>query len=98
MNLMVSDPILLIEILSPSDEIETWANIWAYTTIPSVVEILVVSSTKIEAELLRHRDDGSWPEIPERIGAGDYMKLASIDFSIVLRAFYRTTALAGSAA
>src|SRR5580704_10759224 len=33
-NLMVAEPILLIEILSPRNEVETWANIWTYTTIP----------------------------------------------------------------
>jgi Uma2 family endonuclease len=97
-SLMVPEPILLVEVLSPSNEVETWANIWAYTTIPSVIEILVVSSTKIEAELLRRRDDGSWPEIPEHIGADDDLRLASVDFSIVLREIYRTTALAGSTA
>src|SRR5471030_2847239 len=63
--LMVAEPILLIEILSPSHEVETWANIWAYTTMPSVMEILIVSSTRVEAELLRRNVDGSWPETPE---------------------------------
>jgi Uma2 family endonuclease len=92
-NLMMGEPILLIEILSPSNEVETWANIWAYTTIPSVVEILVVSSTKIEAELLRRRGDGSWPETPERIGAEGDVMLGSVDFSAALSAFYRTTVL-----
>jgi len=93
-NLMVSEPILLIEILSPSNEVETWANIWAYTTMPSVMEILIVSSTKVEAELLRRRDDGSWPEIPERLGADANLELASVDFTVALRDIYRTTALA----
>jgi Uma2 family endonuclease len=97
-NLMVSEPILLIEIPSPTNEVETWANIWAYTTIPSVAEILVVSSTKIEAELLRRRDDGSWPETPERIGATDDLRLASVDFASALKDFYRTTALVVPAA
>ena len=31
-----TDPVLLIEILSPSNQAETWANVWSYTTIPSV--------------------------------------------------------------
>jgi Uma2 family endonuclease len=95
-SLMVAEPILLIEILSPSNEVETWANIWAYTTIPSVVEILVVSSTKVEAELLRRRGDGSWPETPDRVGADGDLRLASIDFTVALRDIYRTTALAAA--
>jgi Uma2 family endonuclease len=32
----LTDPVLLIEILSPSNQAETWTNVWAYTTIPSV--------------------------------------------------------------
>jgi Uma2 family endonuclease len=93
-RLMVTDPILLIEILSPSNEVETWANIWADTTIPSVVEIVILSSTKVEADLLRRRGDGSWPEIPERVEADGNLTLDSIDFTVTLRDVYRTTALA----
>jgi hypothetical protein len=32
----VTEPVLLIEILSPSSEAETRANVWAYATVPSV--------------------------------------------------------------
>jgi Uma2 family endonuclease len=93
-SLMVAEPILLIEILSPSNEVETWANIWAYTTIPTVVEILVISSTRVEAELLRLRPDGSWPEIPEGVGADRDLRLENVDFTVSLQDLYRTTALA----
>jgi Uma2 family endonuclease len=93
-RLMVADPILLIEILSPSNEVETWANIWAYTTIPSVMEIAIVSSTKVEADLLRRRADGSWPEVPVRVEADEKLTLDSVDFTVTLRDVYRTTALA----
>jgi Uma2 family endonuclease len=93
-NLMVSEPILLVEILSPDNEIKTWANIWAYTTIPSVVEILIVSGTKMGAELLRRGADGSWPEAPHRIETESTIRLESIDFSMALSEVYRTTALA----
>jgi Uma2 family endonuclease len=92
--LMVAEPILLIKILSPSNEVETWVNIWAYTTIPSVMEILIVSSTRVEAELLRRNNDGAWPETPERIDGNAGVRLESIDFTMPLRDFYRTTALA----
>src|SRR5208337_3162725 len=71
LGLMAADPILLIEVLSPSNEAETRANIWAYTTIPSVREILAVNSTRIEAELLRRNADGSWPEEPDILTASD---------------------------
>jgi Uma2 family endonuclease len=60
-EVMVPEPVLLIEILSPSNEPETRANVWTYTTIPSVQEILLVSSTRVEAELLRRGRDGARP-------------------------------------
>lgn len=34
----VSAPVLLIEILSASNQAETWTNIWSYTTMPTVKE------------------------------------------------------------
>ena len=49
----VPEPVLLVEILSPDNETMSWNNIWTYTTIPSVREILAIHSTRIEAELLR---------------------------------------------
>jgi Uma2 family endonuclease len=94
LGLMVPDPILLIEILSPSNEAETRANIWAYTTIPTVQEILAVHSTRIEAELLCRSADGSWPEEPDILATSDTLTLSCIDFATSLSDLYRTTALA----
>ena len=91
---MMPEPVLRIEILSPSNETETWANIWAYTTIPSVVEILAVHSTRIEAEYLCRTADGTWPKEPEIIGPDSTLELRSIGFPVPLAALYRTTALA----
>jgi Uma2 family endonuclease len=97
LGLMATDPILLIEILSPSNEAETRANIWTYTTIPSVQEILAVHSTRIEAELLRRDADGSWPEEPDTLVTSETLTLGCIEFATPLAALYRTTALATSA-
>jgi Uma2 family endonuclease len=97
LGLMTADPILLIEILSPSNEAETRANIWTYTTIPSVQEILAVHSTRIEAELLRRDADGSWPEEPDTLVTSETLTLGCIEFATPLAALYRTTALATSA-
>lgn len=91
---MISDPVLAIEILSPSNEAKTRANIWAYTTLPSMQEILALHSTRIEAELLRRGPDGSWPEQPRTLAAGDDLRLESIDLTVTLDALYRTTVLA----
>jgi Uma2 family endonuclease len=93
LGLMVTEPILLIEILSPGNEAQTRANIWTYTTIPSVREILAVHSTRIEAELLRRNPDGSWPDGPEILSGSDTLTLGGIDFVTGLATLYRTTAL-----
>src|SRR5208337_616634 len=89
----LTDPVLLIEILSPSNQAETWANVWTYKTMPSVQEILVLKTASIGAELLRRNQDGSWPSQPSTIEAGDLI-LESIGFSFPLAAAYRTTRLA----
>lgn len=89
----LTDPVLIIEILSPSHAAETWANVSMYTSIPSVREILVVRSDAIGCALLRRREDGTWPPDPETIGEGDLV-LDSIGFRVKLRDIYATTRLA----
>jgi len=91
---VIADPVLIVEFLSPSNEAETWANVWAYTTIPSVREIVVLMTVSIGADLLRRRPDGFWPRTPEAIDAGELV-LESIRFRAPLTALYRTTRLAG---
>ena len=89
----VSHPILIVEILSPSNRADTWRNIWAFTTIPSLREILLLSSTSIRAELLRRDSDGNWPAASTVIEDGDLV-LESIDLTVPLSGIYRTTRLA----
>ena len=88
--------VLLVEVLSPSNQRETWSNVWTYTTIPSVREILVLRSAEVGAELLRRREDGTWPERPELITDGDLV-LESLGFRAPLAAHYRTTRFAPQA-
>jgi Uma2 family endonuclease len=89
----VSNPVLIVEILSPSNRSETWQNVWSFTTIPSLREILILSSTAIRAELLRRGSDGSWPAVSTVIEDGDVI-LDSIGFTVPLATIYRTTRLA----
>ena len=93
---MVPDPILLIEILSPSNATETWSNVPLYSTVPSVIEILIVYSTKVAAEILRRGDDGRWPRNAEPIGPDGMIRLQSIGLELPLREVYRGTHLAES--
>lgn len=89
----LTDPVLVIEILSPSNQSETWTNVWAYTSIPSIQEILIIRSTAIGADLLRRDADGNWPERAVTIADG-MVELRSIDFRVDLAAIYRGTRLA----
>lgn len=88
------DPVLLVDILSPNNYREIRANVFAYTTVPSVREILVVYITRVEAELLRRLPDGSWPAQPLLVRDGETLTLDSIGLNLPLRALYRTTSLA----
>jgi Uma2 family endonuclease len=83
-------PLILVEILSPSNTAETWANVWSYVTIVSIREILVVYTAEMRADLLRRQDDGAWPENPISLRGGDVVTLESIGFAAPLAAFYRT--------
>ena len=93
-QIALPDPILLIEIMSPGNKKDTWDNVWAYTTIPSVGEIVIMQSTRIEASMLRRQADGSWPPDPETIAVDGVLSLTSIDFLTPLAAAYAKTYLA----
>jgi Uma2 family endonuclease len=90
----IIDPVLLIEILSPSNRAETWSNVWTYTTIPSVQEILVLQSDTVAAHVLRRDATGAWPETPERLTSGD-LTLTSIGLRVPLAEVYARTDLLG---
>jgi Uma2 family endonuclease len=89
----VPEPILIVEVLSPSNARDTWSNVALYASLPSVTEILVVHSTRIGAELLRRQSDGSWPTEPEPIAAGGRLELACIGLELPLGDVYRGTHL-----
>jgi Uma2 family endonuclease len=88
------DPILLIEILSPTNQAKTWTNVWAYTSIPSVQEILVLRADRIGAELLRRSRQGEWPDRPIAISKGELI-LESSGFRVALTDLYARTGLLG---
>jgi Uma2 family endonuclease len=92
---IVNRPVLMVEILSPSNPKDTWRNIRAYQTMPSVMEILVVRTASVGVDLLRRNDDATWPEQPIPITEGDFT-LASIGLTVPLAALYRRTGIAAA--
>ncbi len=93
---MISEPVLLAEVLSPSNQVEMLDNVLSYTSIPSVQEILVLHSTLIGAEVLRRGPDGIWPADPAEVTSGNLV-LDSIGFRVPLADLYRTTRLRAGA-
>ncbi|MBI1980025.1 MAG: Uma2 family endonuclease [Methylocystis sp.] len=92
--LTMPDPVLLIEVLSPGNANDTWDNVPHYASLPSVVEILIVHSTRIKAELLRRNANGEWPENPEVVDAAGVIHLASIGLDLPLAEVYVQSHLA----
>jgi Uma2 family endonuclease len=90
----LENPVLLVEILSPGNKARTWTNIWSYTTIASVKELLVVSSVKKDVKLIRRLDDGSWPDEPTALGGVAEFQLTSIDMTLAVQDMYARTKLA----
>jgi Uma2 family endonuclease len=90
---LMPDPVLLIEVLSPTNIADTWENVWSYCTIPSVREIAIVHSTRVLVELLRRGTDGHWPEETEKIGPGGTLLFETIQFSCPISDVYARTHL-----
>jgi Uma2 family endonuclease len=91
---LMREPLVLIEILSPTNVSKTRLNVRAYRTIPTVVEIVVVHTSAMVAEVARRTPEGVWPEQPDVVDAASELRLDSIGFAAPLRDAYRTTNLA----
>lgn len=90
----VKEPQFILEILSPFNEQDTRNNVWAYMTIPSVRQIVMLHSTKIRGEAFRRREDGTWPEEAQELSAEDAVHIEPVGFTCTLREFYVRTKLA----
>lgn len=90
----MTEPVLLVEIISPSNKAITERNILAYTTIPSVREILSLDSRSVAGKLYRRDEAGDWEDDPLALEPHDMVRLASIGFEAPLADFYATSSLA----
>ena len=82
------DPVVLVEILSPSNVLETREAVRIYLSIPSVQEVLVIDSRTIRAEMLRRQADGSWPAEPVVCAGEGRVEIATFGFNCPLAALY----------
>ncbi len=91
----ITDPVAIVEILSPTNRMDTWSNVWAYTSIPTVQDILVLRADAIGGDLLRRLPNGMWPDRPAPVV--DELALKSIGFQVALADLYaRTPLMTGS--
>jgi Uma2 family endonuclease len=89
------DPVLIVEVLSPSNEAETWESIHALAGLVSLKEILIVQSTAVYAEIYSRAADGAWPRDPVVVGEGGTIALASMGCELPMAEVYAGTHLAG---
>lgn len=89
----VRNPVLVAEILSPGNERKTRSNVWAYMSIPSVREILLLYGWRCEGELLRRQPDNSWPERPEPLKIASTLTLETAHLAVPFREVYVTSGL-----
>ena len=87
------DPVLIVEVLSPSNQKETWDSVYAMATISALTEIAVVDSERVRVEVLRRGADGSWPKSGEVTEGGGSFKLTSIGAEFPVSEVYAGTHL-----
>ncbi len=85
------NPILIVEILSPSNERATWETIHALANLTSLREILVVQSTSLEAHVFTRAADGAWPYDPVVSVAGGTVQLTCLDLALPMAEVYEGT-------
>ncbi len=90
---VVADPLLVIEILSPGNSATTRDNVRAYATLSSVQEIIVIHTSRMQAEIHR-RTAGQWSSDPILIERGGRLALQSIGLDCRLEEVYTGTWLA----
>ncbi len=90
---LFDDPILIVKVLSPGNEAETWESNRALAPLRTLAEILVVDSVKVEAQVFQRSAAGDWPGEPEFIGQGGLLRLASIGLEVPITEVYRGTHL-----
>ena len=98
---VMDEPVLIVEVMSPSNEDETWESINALASLTSLKEIVVVQSTEVAVSVYTRDAGGNWPGDPVMTAAGGTVRFASIDLDLPIWEVYRDTpleAVAGAAA
>ena len=85
---IVEEPLLIVEILSPStDRDDVFVKLPAYQRIPSLQEILYVETERVGARVYRRVEDG-WLTIEHAVGDAR-LQLDTVGLDIALGSLYR---------
>ena len=97
-EIAVPEPILLVEVLSPSTENTVRrGKLPDYRLIPSMQEILLIDPARLYAEVHRRHEGGLW--VTELLRSGDaVLTLASVGLSLPLAKLYDRIALSEATA
>ena len=85
---IAAEPVLIVEILSPSTECDDhFVKLPQYQAIPRLLEIFYIESERVAATVYRRQADG-WDAI-ELSGPEAWLQLATIGLDVPLGAVYR---------
>ena len=85
-----NEPILIIEVLSPStQEIDRREKLLFYQQMPSVQEYAVVEQEKMHVEIHRRQPDGRWITYYFNEGADEKVEFQSVEMTMTLGEIYR---------
>jgi Uma2 family endonuclease len=90
----VPDPVVIIELLSPSNQTETWDNVVNYASVPSIGEIVIIDTQRVYADVLVRDAEGHWPRNPVKVARGGIISFPSLKLDLPLDSAYRNTYLA----
>jgi len=88
---VASNPVVMVEILSPGNTHDTRDNVRSYMSVPSVCEIVVVHSNRIMAELYSRSASGDWEADPEIVGARQELVVPSVRLAVAIDEIYANT-------
>jgi Uma2 family endonuclease len=88
------DPVLIVEVMSPSNEEQTWDSIRAIAVFASLQEIVVAQSTEARVDVYRRDSAGNWLRDPETTSATGTVRLTSLGAELGMNEIYDGTNLA----
>lgn len=83
------EPVMIAEVLSPSNRAETWEAIRNYLTIPSVQTILIVESVHAGISVLQRDAAGAWPREPAPVPLDGEIALEALGVTLMSADVYR---------